>query len=158
MWLQRKPYFIPNRYITSGIWVSNQTSFLFCLFLSVTIWVTISCVKATVQVADWSLGEVKEVPGCPVFSDGRKICLTSAVKVMYPKNQGILNSREIFSGSVTYKNLLLPLDYFWQLVSQKTFYKMALCQTGHLPSSLHLRHRLKRLIETKSPSAERLWC
>lgn len=102
-----KGYLILYRYIKSGIWVSNQTNFLFCLFLSVTIWATTSCVKATVQMVGWSLGEVKEVAGCPVFSDGRRIRLTSAVKVMYPKNQRILNSKEIFSGSVACKNSLL---------------------------------------------------
>jgi len=53
----------------------------------------------------------KEVAGSPVLSDGRKACLTSAEKVMYPKNQRILNGRGTFPGSVASENhQLLPLD------------------------------------------------
>lgn len=55
----------------------------------------------------------KEVAGSPVFSDRRKLYLTSAEKVMYPKNQRILNGRVIFSGSVVSENpQLLLLDLF----------------------------------------------
>lgn len=53
------------------------------------------------------------VAGSSVFSNRRKACLTSAEKVMYPKNQRILNGREMFSGSVVSENpQLLPPDLF----------------------------------------------
>lgn len=114
MWLRMIPYFIPKIYLIlfTGIWVLNQTSFsVFSVSYCQSPFELLFLVSELQY--NWQIDLWMEFLAAQCFlTEERHVRLQQQAKVVDSKNQRILNSREIFSGSVAYKNPLFPLDYF----------------------------------------------